>query len=123
MQTQAYADWTDQAHANLHILIADDHTALRKGVRQIVRAACPEAEIGEVTNGQETLEAVRNGPWNLLILDLSMPVRSGLEIVPALRQQAPHLRILVLTVHAERDYGLRLMKSGVSGYVTKDRSA
>lgn len=108
--------------SKLKILIADDHAVVRLGVKHIVLGAFPNAEAGEAANGQAVLEAVRDAPWDLLILDIGMPVRSGLEIMSELRHMAPHLRILVLTVHAEEQFALRLLKSGVSGYLTKERA-
>ena len=113
---------TDLATTRLKILIADDHAVVRLGVKQIVLSAFPMAEVGEAANGQAVLEQVRASPWDVLILDLSMPVRSGLEIVSELRVSAPQVRILVLTVHAEEQFALRLLKRGVSGYLTKERA-
>ncbi len=103
-------------------MIADDHAVVRAGVRGILTQNFPGAEIGEASNGQEVLEAVRAAAWDLLVLDIGMPVRSGLEIMAELKHAAPDLRILVLTVHAEEQFALRLLKSGVSGYLTKERA-
>jgi DNA-binding NarL/FixJ family response regulator len=108
--------------AALKVLIADDHSVVRMGVKHIVLGAFPSAEVGEAVNGQEVLELVRSQPWDVLILDIGMPVRSGLEIMSELRHIAPGLRILVLTVHAEEQFALRLLKAGVSGYLTKERA-
>ncbi len=106
----------------MKVLIADDHSVVRLGVKHIVVSAFPGAEVGEAANGQEVLEAVRAEPWDVLILDIGMPLRSGLEIMSELRHVAPSLRILVLTVHAEEQFALRLLKSGVAGYLTKERA-
>jgi DNA-binding NarL/FixJ family response regulator len=122
MQAQLPTSETNTATDQLRILIADDHSVVRLGVKHIVLSAYPEAEIGEASNGQEVLEQVRTAPWDILILDIGMPVRSGLEIMAELRHVAPTLRILVLTVHAEEQFALRLLKSGVSGYLTKERA-
>ncbi len=113
---------TELNSAKLKILIADDHSVVRMGVKHIILGAFPNAEVGEAANGQEVLEAVRAVPWDVLILDISMPVRSGIEIMSELRHIVPHLRILVLTVHAEEQFALRLLKSGVAGYLTKERA-
>ena len=122
MNTQPMTYEPELATATLKILIADDHSVVRMGVKHIVTAAFPNADIGEASNGQEVLEAVRAVPWDVLILDIGMPVRSGLEIMTELRHIAPQLRILVLTVHAEEQFALRLLKSGVAGYLTKERA-
>lgn len=106
----------------MRILIADDHSVVRLGVKSIIKNAFPNAEVGEAANGQEVLDAVRSNAWDVLILDIGMPVRSGLEIMSELRHIAPQLRILMLTIHAEEQFALRLLKSGVSGYLTKERA-
>ena len=106
----------------LRIMVADDHAVVRRGVSQILNGAFSPLEIHEATNGQDVLAALRQGHWDLLILDIGMPAGSGLEIMPALRQLAPDLRILVLTIHAEEQFALRLLKSGISGYLTKERA-
>jgi two-component system invasion response regulator UvrY len=122
MNVQPLVHEAEVDNSKLKILIADDHAVVRLGVKHIVLGAFPNAEAGEAANGQAVLEAVRDAPWDLLILDIGMPVRSGLEIMSELRHMAPHLRILVLTVHAEEQFALRLLKSGVSGYLTKERA-
>jgi DNA-binding NarL/FixJ family response regulator len=108
--------------APLRLLIADDHAVVRIGVRKILVQAFPEAEICEARSGQEVLEVVRCQPVNLIILDIGLPVRSGLEIMSDLRHLAPQAKILILTMHAEEQFALRLLKSGVSGYLTKERA-
>lgn len=122
MNLQPLIDDVELGAAPLRILIADDHSVVRLGVKHIVVSAIPDVEIGEAANGQEVLEAVRAAPWDVLILDIGMPVRSGLEIMSELRHLAPQLRILILTVHAEEQFALRLLKSGVAGYITKERA-
>ncbi len=107
---------------SLRILVADDHAVVRRGVSQILKGAFSPLEVREAASGQDVLAAVRQGHWDLLILDIGMPAGSGLEIMPALRQLAPDLRILVLTIQAEEQFALRLLKSGISGYLTKERA-
>jgi DNA-binding NarL/FixJ family response regulator len=122
MNAHAITHEPELATAALKVLIADDHSVVRMGVKHIVLGAFPGAEVGEAANGQEVLELVRSQPWDVLILDIGMPVRSGLEIMAELRHIAPGLRILILTVHAEEQFALRLLKAGVSGYLTKERA-
>jgi DNA-binding NarL/FixJ family response regulator len=102
------------------ILIADDHSIVRRGIKQILLTGFSALDFGEAGSGQAVLEAVGSGHWDLLILDLSLPDRNGLDLVPELRRLAPELRVLVLTMHPEEQYALRLFRSGVSGYLTKD---
>lgn len=122
MNTQTTTYEPELATTELRVLIADDHSVVRLGVKHILVDAFPNATIGEAANGQDVLEAVRAEPWDVLVLDIGMPVRSGLEIMTELRHISPNLRILVLTVHAEEQFALRLLKSGVSGYLTKERA-
>ena len=102
--------------------MADDHAVVRRGVSQILSGVFSPLELREAANGHEVLAAVRQAQWDLLILDIGMPAGSGLEIMPALRQLAPDLRILVLTIHSEEQFAVRLLKSGISGYLTKERA-
>jgi two-component system invasion response regulator UvrY len=123
LESRAGGPHSETASRAYRFIIADDHVVVRAGVRRILLEQFPQAVIGEAANGQEVLEAVRTGAWEMLILDIGMPVRSGLEIIPELRRLAPGLRILVLTMHAEEQFALRLLKSGVAGYVTKERAS
>jgi DNA-binding NarL/FixJ family response regulator len=91
------------------ILIADDHTIVRRGLIQILRDGLPSATIEEV-----------EGHWDLVITDLSMPGRNGLEALVQIKQQAPQLPVLVLSIHSADQYSVRALKAGASGYLTKD---
>lgn len=122
MNTQTTAAKSELNSSHLKIVIADDHSVVRQGVRHIILSEFPDAELYEASNGLEVLEAVRAQLCDVLILDIGMPVRSGLEIMSELRHIAPELRILVLTVHAEEQFALRLLKSGIAGYLTKERA-
>jgi len=106
--------------ARVRLLIADDHAVVRQGVRQILSDA-PEVEIvAEASNGLEALELMRDIELDVVILDLSMPGLSGLETVKKIRQDSPHVPVLVLSVHPEEQYAVRVMRSGAAGYLTKD---
>jgi DNA-binding NarL/FixJ family response regulator len=106
--------------AGVRILIADDHAVVRQGIRQILSDA-PELEVvAEASNGLDVLEQVSGMGVDVVILDLSMPGLSGLETVKKLRQDYPNVRILVLSMHPEEQYAVRVMKWGAAGYLTKD---
>jgi two-component system, NarL family, invasion response regulator UvrY len=108
---------------HMKILIADDYAIVRLGVRRIVLDAFPNAVIGDAADGQAVLEAVHAGPWDLLILDVAMPGRSGLDILPELRALAPKLPILALSNHDEKPFALRMLQGGAAGYITKERAS
>jgi len=106
--------------ARVRLLIADDHAVVRQGIRQILSDA-PELEVvAEASNGLEALELVRDMDFDVVILDLSMPGLSGLETVKKIRQDSPQVPVLVLSVHPEEQYAVRVMRSGAAGYLTKD---
>jgi two-component system invasion response regulator UvrY len=101
------------------ILIADDHTIVRKGLKQILTEGMRNVEFGESANASETLLLVKK-KFDLLILDLSMPGRSGLDLLKDVKVQSPKLPILVLSMYPEDQYALRVIKAGAMGYLTKD---
>lgn len=106
----------------INILIADDHPIVRQGLRHILSAVSDMKVAGEAVNAQETLEQVRAGKWDVLVLDITMPGRSGFDILKELRHQQPELPILVLSIHAEEQLAVRILKAGASGYVTKENA-
>jgi DNA-binding NarL/FixJ family response regulator len=101
-------------------LIADDHTVVRKGLKQILLEAFPSALIEEVIDAEGLLKMVFTKTWDVVITDISMPGRSGLEVLQQVKQHYPKLPVLVLSVHSEDLYALRVLKSGASGYLNKD---
>jgi two-component system invasion response regulator UvrY len=106
----------------IKVLIADDHPIVRQGLRQILSEIPDMLVAGEAVNGQETLDQVRAGGWDVLVLDITMPDRSGLDILKELKHQQPHLPVLVLSIHAEEQFAVRLLKAGASGYLTKENA-
>jgi two-component system, NarL family, invasion response regulator UvrY len=104
----------------VRILIADDHAVVRRGLRQILAEAFKRAVFGEATNAQSALEAVWSEPWNVVILDLTMPGRSGLDILKEIKRARPKLPVLILSMHPEDQFAVRLLKAGASGYMTKE---
>jgi two-component system, NarL family, invasion response regulator UvrY len=105
------------------ILIADDHVVVRKGLRQILIDAFPSAEIVEVGDAEDLLKKVMTKEWDVVITDISMPGRSGLDVLQQIRQNFPKLPVLILSVHPEDQYAIRVLKAGASGYLTKNSAS
>jgi two-component system invasion response regulator UvrY len=104
----------------INILIADDHAILRRGLKEILRRELKEAECGEAENAEQALDLVRDRNWDLVILDVTMPGRSGLDAVTDIKHIRPKLPILVLSMHPVAQYGKRVLKAGASGYMNKE---
>ena len=104
----------------IRIVIADDHAIVREGLKRIVDSADDLQVVGEAADGTEVVERVREIVFDVLVLDLSMPGRSGMELIKLVKAQQPRLRILVLSMHQELQYAVRAIKSGASGYLTKE---
>ena len=104
----------------IRVVIADDHTILREGLRQLLGAEADIEVVAEAGDGHEVLARVREVVFDLLLLDMSMPGRSGIELIKQVKSEKPKLRVLVLSMHEEKQYAVRAIKAGASGYVTKD---
>ena len=104
----------------IRIVIADDHAIVREGLKRIVTAAQDMAVVGEAADGAQVMRQVRESDFEVLVLDLSMPGRSGMELIKQVRSERPRLRILVLSMHEELQYAVRAIKSGASGYLSKE---
>lgn len=104
----------------LKILIADDHAIVREGLKQILAETADMVVAGEATNGQEVLELVRKKDFDLVLLDLAMPEKDGLDTLKELRLEKPNLPVLVLSIYPEEQYAVRVLKAGASGYLTKE---
>jgi len=102
------------------ILIADDHAVLRSGLKEILMRDLDGVTWGEAENGQQVLDQVQSHDWDLLILDISMPGRGGLDVLSDLKGLRPKLPVLVLSMYPEDQYGRRVLKAGASGYLNKD---
>ncbi|MFM0136358.1 response regulator [Caballeronia grimmiae] len=105
------------------VLIADDHAMVRDGLRHILANARGFEVAGEACDAASTLALVRSTPAQVLVLDLTMPGRSGIELLKQIKDEKPALRILVLTMHAEQQYATRAFKGGASGYLTKESAS
>jgi len=104
----------------IRIFIADDHAVVREGLKHILSEMPDVFVAGEAGNGQEVLEKVGRKEYDLILLDIAMPGRDGLEILKDLKLQKPKLPVLILSMFPEEQYALRALKSGASGYLTKD---
>ena len=102
------------------VFVADDHAIVREGLKRILAADPAFAVAGEAKDGHEALAAVRAGGFEILLLDLSMPGRSGIELVRQVKAERPEVRVLVLSMHDEQQYAVRAIRAGASGYLTKD---
>jgi two-component system invasion response regulator UvrY len=104
------------------LLIADDHPIVRQGLKQIVSSERDMTVAGEASNSAEVLELVRTGDFDVVLLDVSMPRRGGLDVLKDLKHAHPKLPVLILSIHAEDELVVRALRAGASGYVTKDSS-
>jgi two-component system, NarL family, invasion response regulator UvrY len=102
------------------ILIADDHAVVRAGIRQFLEGESSIKEIGEAATGNETLDKLRSGKWDLVLLDIFMPDRSGLDILRHIRVGYPKVKVLVLSGLPEQQYAINVLRAGASGYLAKD---
>ena len=104
----------------IKILIADDHPVVRKGLKEIIEEIPDMVVSSEANNGQEALEKVRKNDFDIVVLDISMPGISGLDILKQLKSEKPELSILVLSMYPEEQYAVRVLRAGASGYLTKE---
>jgi DNA-binding NarL/FixJ family response regulator len=104
----------------IRIVVADDHAIVREGLKRIISEAGDMRVEGEAADGTEVMKRVRELEFDILVLDLSMPGRSGMELIRLARAEKPKVRILVLSMHQELQYAVRAIKSGASGYLTKE---
>ncbi len=104
----------------LKVLLADDHAIIRDGLKQILADTDDLVAAGEAANGLEVMQQVREKDWDVLVLDISMPGRNGLELIHMIKAEKPELPILILSMHHEEQYAVRAFQAGAMGYVTKE---
>jgi DNA-binding NarL/FixJ family response regulator len=107
----------------IRVLVADDHAVVRQGLKQILGDAPGLMVAGEAVNGQEVLDKVRSEPWDVVVLDISMPDRSGLDVLKEIKSERPKLPVLILSMYSEDQYAIRVLKAGAAGYLSKDGAA
>ena len=106
----------------IKVLVADDHAIVRKGLKQILAETDDMVVAGEAGNGQEALALARQQVWDVVLLDLSMPGRGGMDTLRQLKAEHPTLPVLILSIYPEEQYAIRAIKDGASGYLTKESS-
>jgi two-component system invasion response regulator UvrY len=105
----------------MKILIADDHAVVRRGLKQILLEEYPSAKIGEVADAEGLLsEVIKDEAWDIVICDMNMPGRSGLDALTQIKQLAPQLPVLIMSMYPEDQYALRVLKAGAAGYLGKE---
>ncbi|HEX4644345.1 MAG TPA: response regulator transcription factor [Verrucomicrobiae bacterium] len=111
------------ARSPIRILIVDDHALVRQGLKQVLADAFPKAEFGEADNANAALEKIWKQPWNIALLDITMPGKSGLDVLKQIVDAQPNLAVLVLSMHPEDQYAVRVLKTGAAGYLTKNTAS
>ncbi len=110
---------TGSSSQTIRVLIADDHAIVREGLKQIISDSGHISVAAEAENAQQAIQKVREGGFDVLLLDISMPDRNGIDVLKQVKKEFPSLPVLMLTMHREDQYAIRAMKAGASGYLTK----
>ena len=104
----------------MNILLADDHSIVRRGLKEILLEEFPDANFQEASDGQELIRKMRSDKFDVIISDVSMPGKNGLEALKVIKAESPTIPVLVLSIHPEELYAIRVLKAGASGYLTKE---
>jgi two-component system invasion response regulator UvrY len=107
----------------MKILIIDDHEVVRRGLKQILADAFPSATFGEAATSQEALDKAAAAKWDVLLLDINIPGRNGLEVLEEVHKDQPKIPVLVLSAFPEQDFAIRALKLGAAGYLTKQSAS
>ena len=103
----------------IRVLIADDHAIVRQGLRQILSDTPDLTVSGEAENGVQAVQMVRTGEWDVVLMDVSMPDRNGIDALKIIKKEFPRLPVLILSMYPEEQYAIRALKAGAAGYLTK----
>lgn len=106
----------------IKVLVVDDHAIVRQGLKLVLTDEFSLLEFGEACNSQEVLDQVDKQRWDIVVLDITMPGRNGLEVLKELKQIRPELPVLVLSMHPENQFAVRVLKAGAAGYMTKENA-
>jgi DNA-binding NarL/FixJ family response regulator len=109
--------------ALIQVLVADDHPLLRSGLRHVLEQEPDFGSPGEAGDSEQVLERLEERSWDVVVLDIAMPGRSGLETLSEIRKRRPGLPVLILSMHSEEQYAIRAIKAGASGYLTKNNAS
>ena len=104
----------------LRILVADDHEVVRKGLMKVLAEILQPIQVDEARNGQEAVSKVWKSEYDLVVLDIKMPGKSGLDVLKEIKQHRPKLPVMILSMHPEEQFAIRAMRAGASGYLTKE---
>jgi len=104
----------------IRVLVVDDHPIVRQGLKQVISEESDMAVFGEAQNSQEVFDLIRKQDWDVVVLDVTMPGRGGLDVLKEIKHERPKLPVLMLSVHPEDQYAVRTLKAGASGYLTKE---
>lgn len=107
----------------LKVLIADDHAMIREGLKQVLLKVFKSAIVGEACNAEAALELIRKKEWDLAVMDITMPGRSGLDIIQDIKLARPKLPVLIMSMHGEDQFALRVLKAGAAGFISKDSAS
>jgi len=107
----------------IEVLVADDHAIIRDGLKKILADTGDMVVAGEAANGNAALDKVRERDWGMVVLDMSMPGRSGLELIKLMKAERPKMPILVFSMHQEEQFAVRAMRAGASGYLSKEEDS
>jgi two-component system invasion response regulator UvrY len=104
----------------INTLVADDHAVVRRGIRQIISEDPEIVVLGEASNSDEIMAQLYDQDWNVIVLDITMPGKNGLDVLIEIKQKRPEIKVLILSMHPEEEIALRALKTGASGYLNKD---
>jgi two-component system, NarL family, invasion response regulator UvrY len=107
----------------IRVLVADDHTIVREGLKQILAKSGDLMVAGEAVNGNDVLKMVREQAWDVLVTDMSMPGRNGIELIKLVKEARPKLPVLVLSMYGEEQYAVRAIRAGAAGYLNKESAS
>jgi len=104
----------------MRVLIVDDHAVVRQGIKQIISDMDSPVEVGEAGNGSDAVRMLRDGAWDMVLLDINLPGKSGIEVLKQIKGEWKKLPVLMLSMYSEDQYAMRAIRSGASGYMTKE---
>ena len=114
--------WMGMGETVIRVLVADDHAIVRRGLKLILSEEFERVVVGEAQNGKELIEQIEKDDWEVVVLDTTMPGRSGLDLLKEIKRLRPQLPVLILSMHSEDQFAVRAFKAGASGYMTKEKA-